>query len=131
MIMTLIRPCNKNKIPTYYVNMEHLMIPHSVGKCHAVTKGLGTCQVRRSLQEEKRKDGQRSPLQWVYYVCLVYWRTAKGRPYNGISAFVRLSDRMNSVGCRGCQSLQIQSTAHCSLLMALRGEQSENILRGV
>ena len=26
------------------------VIPHSVGKCHAVTKGLGTCQVRRSLQ---------------------------------------------------------------------------------
>ncbi len=33
-----------------YVNMERRVIPHSVGKCHAVTKGLGTCQVRRSLQ---------------------------------------------------------------------------------
>ena len=32
-----------------YVNMERRVIPHSVGKCHAVTKGLGTCQVRRSL----------------------------------------------------------------------------------
>ena len=33
-----------------YVNTERRVIPHSVGKCHAVTKGLGTCQVRRSLQ---------------------------------------------------------------------------------
>ena len=103
--------------------MERRVIPHSVGKCHAVTKVLGTCQVRRSLQEEKLKDGQRPPLQWVYYVCLVYWRTANGRPYNGISAFVRLSDRMNSVGCRGRQPLQIQSTAHCSLLMVFKDEQ--------
>ena len=32
------------------LNMERRVIPHSVGKCHEVTKGLGTCQVRRSLQ---------------------------------------------------------------------------------
>ena len=29
--------------------VERRVIPHTVGKCHAVTKGLGTCQVRRSL----------------------------------------------------------------------------------
>ena len=34
----------------YRFIVERRVIPHSVGKCHAVTKGLGTCQVRRSLQ---------------------------------------------------------------------------------
>ena len=44
-----------------------------------------------------------------------YWRTVNGRPYNVLSVFV--------LGCRGCQSLQIQSTAHCSLLMVFKDEQ--------